>query len=197
MAQGDSKKAFQRLRILSKTGQDKTSVKNTWCVHVCVWVFVCVVVILTIWNYSITATFFDLDTYQVLNEQLIQEAMLPGLRCLRQDLASTAPEHEEVVSSMIRDYEAKLMARPERLSQKFSSNPSFVWVNGTILFFNCLCFFHLPLLPSIFLFLFLIIFLPMSLLFLFLAFLCIFLQSHYEHFSLFVLFIQSVFLLLM
>ncbi|XP_025114881.1 lisH domain and HEAT repeat-containing protein KIAA1468-like isoform X4 [Pomacea canaliculata] len=52
-----------------------------------------------------------------LNEQLIQEAMLPGLRCLRQDLASTAPEHEEVVSSMIRDYEAKLMARPESYNQ--------------------------------------------------------------------------------
>ncbi|KAL8571753.1 hypothetical protein ACOMHN_051120 [Nucella lapillus] len=50
-----------------------------------------------------------------LNEQLIQEAMLPGLRCLRQDLSVTAPEHEEVVTSMIRDYETKLdLARPDR-----------------------------------------------------------------------------------
>ncbi|XP_076470808.1 RAB11-binding protein RELCH homolog isoform X2 [Babylonia areolata] len=52
-----------------------------------------------------------------LSEQLIQEAMLPGLRCLRQDLAIIAPEHEEVVSSMIRDYEAKLEnARPDSRS---------------------------------------------------------------------------------
>ncbi|KAK7115385.1 hypothetical protein V1264_001262 [Littorina saxatilis] len=50
-----------------------------------------------------------------LSEQLIQEAMLPGLRCLRQDMAVIASEHEEVVSSMIRDYETKLdMSRPDR-----------------------------------------------------------------------------------
>ena len=58
---------------------------------------------------------YDLDLATVLSEQLIQEVMLPGLRCLRHDLALIAPEHEEVVSSMIRDYETKLdTARPDR-----------------------------------------------------------------------------------
>ena len=63
----------------------------------------------------------DLDAATVLSEQLILEAMLPGLRCLRHDLAIIAPEHEEVVSSMIRDYETKLdMSRPDRSAQHSS-----------------------------------------------------------------------------
>ncbi|KAK7505871.1 hypothetical protein BaRGS_00003142 [Batillaria attramentaria] len=58
-----------------------------------------------------------------LNEQLILEAMLPGLRCLRQDLVTIAPEHEEVVSSMIRDYETKLdMSRTERSGSVLGSS---------------------------------------------------------------------------
>ena len=44
----------------------------------------------------------------VLSDQGIQESMIPGLRCLCQDMAVIAPEHEEVVLSMIRDYETKL-----------------------------------------------------------------------------------------
>jgi hypothetical protein len=36
--------------------------------------------------------------------------MLPGLRCLRQDMSQIAPEHEEVVASMIREYESKMEA---------------------------------------------------------------------------------------
>lgn len=43
-----------------------------------------------------------------INYQLVQEAMLPGLRCLRQDMATLAPEHEEVINSMIKEYEAKV-----------------------------------------------------------------------------------------
>eukprot|EP00106_Octopus_bimaculoides_P005735 XP_014773177.1 PREDICTED: lisH domain and HEAT repeat-containing protein KIAA1468 homolog [Octopus bimaculoides] len=45
-----------------------------------------------------------------INDQLVQEAMLPGLRYLRQDLSQLAPEREEVMSSMIKEYEAKLDA---------------------------------------------------------------------------------------
>ncbi|XP_021379245.1 lisH domain and HEAT repeat-containing protein KIAA1468 homolog, partial [Mizuhopecten yessoensis] len=43
-----------------------------------------------------------------INDQLVQEAMVPGLRCLKHDVAQIAPEHEEVVSSMIKDYESKM-----------------------------------------------------------------------------------------
>ncbi|XP_022335472.2 RAB11-binding protein RELCH homolog isoform X2 [Crassostrea virginica] len=43
-----------------------------------------------------------------INDQLVQEAMLPGLRCLKQDMAVVAPEREEVVSSIIKDYETKV-----------------------------------------------------------------------------------------
>lgn len=45
-----------------------------------------------------------------INDQLVQEAMLPGLRYLRQDLAQIAPEREEVIISMIKEYEAKVDA---------------------------------------------------------------------------------------
>ncbi|ESO82885.1 hypothetical protein LOTGIDRAFT_108770 [Lottia gigantea] len=45
-----------------------------------------------------------------INDQLILEAMLPGLRCLKQDMALIAPEHEEVVVSMIKEYETKMDA---------------------------------------------------------------------------------------
>ncbi|XP_062567299.1 RAB11-binding protein RELCH homolog [Saccostrea cucullata] len=43
-----------------------------------------------------------------INDQLVQEAMLPGLRCLKQDMAAVAPEREEVVNSIIKDYETKV-----------------------------------------------------------------------------------------
>ena len=39
--------------------------------------------------------------------------MLPGLRCLKQDMSQIAPEHEEVISSMIKEYESKIeISRP-------------------------------------------------------------------------------------
>ncbi|XP_012937073.1 RAB11-binding protein RELCH homolog [Aplysia californica] len=46
-----------------------------------------------------------------LSEQLIAEAMLPGLRCLKADMEAIAAEHQEVVSAMLRDYQQKLEAR--------------------------------------------------------------------------------------
>lgn len=52
--------------------------------------------------------YIDLNLSLVINDQLVQEAMLPGLRCLKQDMAAVAPEREEVVSSIIKDYEAKV-----------------------------------------------------------------------------------------
>ena len=49
-----------------------------------------------------------LNRLSVVNYQLVQEVMLPGLRCLKHDMALIAPEHEEVVSSMIKEYESKI-----------------------------------------------------------------------------------------
>ena len=49
-----------------------------------------------------------LNQLSVVNYQLVQEVMLPGLRCLKHDMALIAPEHEEVVSSMIKEYESKI-----------------------------------------------------------------------------------------
>ncbi|XP_059148848.1 RAB11-binding protein RELCH-like isoform X1 [Physella acuta] len=46
-----------------------------------------------------------------LSEQLIAEAMLPGLRCLKLDMEAIAADHQEVVAAMIRDYQNKLEAR--------------------------------------------------------------------------------------
>ncbi|KAH9515547.1 hypothetical protein Btru_011368 [Bulinus truncatus] len=44
----------------------------------------------------------------VLSEQLVAEAMLPGLRCLKLDMEALGAEHLEVVNAMIRDYQSKL-----------------------------------------------------------------------------------------
>ena len=50
-----------------------------------------------------------------MNDQLVRETMLPGLRCLQQDMSQTAPEHEEVIQSMIKDYENKMeISKSER-----------------------------------------------------------------------------------
>lgn len=43
-----------------------------------------------------------------ISDQLVQEVMLPGLRCLLQDLQLVAPDHVNVVTSMIREFEDKL-----------------------------------------------------------------------------------------
>ncbi|KAL5022361.1 hypothetical protein ScPMuIL_001516 [Solemya velum] len=59
-----------------------------------------------------------------MNDQLIQEAMLPGLRCLRQDMAQIAPEHEEVVMSMVREYETKLELSKSSERRSSFSTPS-------------------------------------------------------------------------
>lgn len=53
----------------------------------------------------------------VMNDQLVRETMLPGLRCLQQDMVNIAPEHDEVIQSMIRDYENKMeLSRSDRSS---------------------------------------------------------------------------------
>ncbi|XP_033099105.1 RAB11-binding protein RELCH homolog [Anneissia japonica] len=46
-----------------------------------------------------------------ISEVQIRDAMLPGLRCLRQDLEALSPEHEVVVTSMIKDLESKISGR--------------------------------------------------------------------------------------
>ncbi|XP_014675386.1 PREDICTED: lisH domain and HEAT repeat-containing protein KIAA1468 homolog isoform X2 [Priapulus caudatus] len=43
-----------------------------------------------------------------VSEQLIREALLSGMRCLHRDMALIAPDHEEIVGSMIREFEVKL-----------------------------------------------------------------------------------------
>ncbi|XP_041376691.1 RAB11-binding protein RELCH homolog [Gigantopelta aegis] len=67
-----------------------------------------------------------------INDQLIQEAMLPGLRCLQQDMAVIAPEHEEVVASMVREYECKIEGtRPADRSSSFTSTLSSQFAPGS------------------------------------------------------------------
>lgn len=46
----------------------------------------------------------------VINEQLISEAMLPGLKCLVRDMETLAPERAAVITSMIREFEDKVDA---------------------------------------------------------------------------------------
>ncbi|XP_030831289.1 RAB11-binding protein RELCH homolog isoform X1 [Strongylocentrotus purpuratus] len=46
-----------------------------------------------------------------LSVDLIRDAMLPGLRCLRKDMETVLPEHEGVVSSMIKDFESKIQGK--------------------------------------------------------------------------------------
>ncbi|XP_071176146.1 RAB11-binding protein RELCH homolog [Mytilus edulis] len=59
----------------------------------------------------------------VMNDQLVRETMLPGLRCLQHDMVQIAPEHEEVIQSMIRDYETKMeLSRSDRSSSFGQSN---------------------------------------------------------------------------
>ncbi|XP_060602850.1 RAB11-binding protein RELCH homolog isoform X2 [Ruditapes philippinarum] len=58
-----------------------------------------------------------------INYQLVQEAMLPGLRCLKQDMSQIAPEHEEVIASMIKEYQSKIeTSRPADKSSSFTGN---------------------------------------------------------------------------
>lgn len=44
----------------------------------------------------------------VMSDQLITEAFLPGLRCLRNDIQMIAHEYEDAVNNMIQEFEAKL-----------------------------------------------------------------------------------------
>ncbi|GFR99852.1 LisH domain and HEAT repeat-containing protein KIAA1468 homolog [Elysia marginata] len=49
-----------------------------------------------------------------LSEQLIAEALLPGLRCLLLDMEALGEAHmQEVVSAMVRDYQSRLEARSQ------------------------------------------------------------------------------------
>ncbi|XP_069112711.1 RAB11-binding protein RELCH homolog isoform X2 [Argopecten irradians] len=65
-----------------------------------------------------------------INDQLVQEAMVPGLRCLKQDVAQIAPEHEEVVASMIKDYESKMESgRPA--DRSFTPSSAYSVAGGT------------------------------------------------------------------
>ncbi|XP_038050849.1 RAB11-binding protein RELCH-like [Patiria miniata] len=56
-----------------------------------------------------------------ISNDLIWESMLPGLRCLRTDLDIVSPEHEAVVASMIKEFEAKLGGK-ERSSSVTSNS---------------------------------------------------------------------------
>ncbi|KAL3860031.1 hypothetical protein ACJMK2_010204 [Sinanodonta woodiana] len=47
--------------------------------------------------------------------------MLPGLRCLRQDMATIAQDHEDVLASMIKDYESKLETKRNRSNSTIAS----------------------------------------------------------------------------
>ncbi|KAK3086502.1 hypothetical protein FSP39_019311 [Pinctada imbricata] len=50
--------------------------------------------------------------------------MLPGLKCLKVDMALIAPEHEEVVNSIIKDYENKMeLSKSERSGSLTSGTP--------------------------------------------------------------------------
>ncbi|KAK3746894.1 hypothetical protein RRG08_030305 [Elysia crispata] len=49
-----------------------------------------------------------------LSEQLIAEALLPGLRCLLLDMEALGEAHmQEVVSAMVKDYQSRLEARSQ------------------------------------------------------------------------------------
>ncbi|XP_076331644.1 RAB11-binding protein RELCH homolog isoform X1 [Tachypleus tridentatus] len=43
-----------------------------------------------------------------MSEQIVSEVFLPGLRCLCYDLQQVAPQQEDVISSMIREFEARI-----------------------------------------------------------------------------------------
>ena len=59
-----------------------------------------------------------------MSQQLIQDAVLPGLRSLQQDLSQVAPnDHANVVASMIREFSDKLDP----------SKPVDRWVNLSVL----------------------------------------------------------------
>ncbi|XP_064641709.1 RAB11-binding protein RELCH homolog [Lineus longissimus] len=67
------------------------------------------------------------DAYSALcccfiSDQLIQEAMLPGLSCLQKDMAQIAQDHEDVVSSMIKEFRMKL--ETSRAQERSSSTTS-------------------------------------------------------------------------
>ncbi|KAJ8042040.1 hypothetical protein HOLleu_13006 [Holothuria leucospilota] len=59
-----------------------------------------------------------------ISAELIQSAMLPGLRCLKRDLDLLSPEHAAVVGSMMRDLENKVYGRERVPSVGATSPPS-------------------------------------------------------------------------
>lgn len=64
-----------------------------------------------------------------ISDQLVQEVMLPGLRCLLQDLQLVAPDHVNVVTSMIREFEDKLESN-SGLGQSLRPNASLPATGG-------------------------------------------------------------------
>ncbi len=54
--------------------------------------------------------FVSLTDCSVISDQLIQEAMLPGLRCLQKDMLHVMPDHAPVIASMIREFQDKVDA---------------------------------------------------------------------------------------
>ncbi|PIK42357.1 hypothetical protein BSL78_20800 [Apostichopus japonicus] len=59
-----------------------------------------------------------------ISVELIQSAMLPGLRCLKRDLDLLSPEHAAVVGSMMKDLENKVYGRERVISVGSTSPPS-------------------------------------------------------------------------
>ncbi|CAH1780270.1 unnamed protein product, partial [Owenia fusiformis] len=51
-----------------------------------------------------------------ISDQLIQVTMIPGLLYLLQDMQQVAPEHEPIISSMIKEFEAKVEASRQATS---------------------------------------------------------------------------------
>ena len=67
-----------------------------------------------------------------MSDQLITEAFLPGLRCLRNDIQAIAHEYEDAVNNMIQEFEAKLDLG--RSIERFVS-----YLIYFFLFYSCCC----------------------------------------------------------
>jgi hypothetical protein len=67
------------------------------------------------WAFIVWNIIINFNISSVMSDQLVRETMLPGLRCLQQDMIQIAPEHDEVIQSMIKDYETKMeLSRSDR-----------------------------------------------------------------------------------
>ncbi|CAH1780269.1 unnamed protein product, partial [Owenia fusiformis] len=57
-----------------------------------------------------------------ISDQLIQVTMIPGLLYLLQDMQQVAPEHEPIISSMIKEFEAKVEASRQATGRERSGS---------------------------------------------------------------------------